>query len=295
VDGEGPAHGQGDAIAPEPTNQARDPGGQNDCGGKQCASNLPPVPPYQRPGRRRVKFISNMIDRWRVWNTLLDYPEYSPPFHDSELVLSKKEIKANYDYFLEQKAGRLEYLANYLRPFSVELPLLPEALPALDRWLSRYGGHLIPGGGELMAAIHDCEPAWVREFHGLNIVHDIAIFAGEYVISQNENVRWDVYYGNGTRRDYEEVGFGQPCLIGLSHPDYKGDRCAIFAAELLRCCVAGHYRLRHRPKGVVTEWDVPGHFVKRLTDLANPDPEPLPSYHEIIMAQADRSRRKPRS
>ena len=74
-----------------------------------------------------------MIDRRKVWSTLSDYPIYSPPFHDSEMVLSKKEIGANYDYFLEQKAARLDYLAKYLARFSIELRLAPETLPALDR------------------------------------------------------------------------------------------------------------------------------------------------------------------
>lgn len=242
-----------------------------------------------------MSFISNMIDRRRVWKTLSDYPVYSPPFHDPEAVLSKKEIKANYDYFLEQKARRLEYLANYLRPFSVELSLSRDVLPALDRWLFRYSGHLIPSGGKLMAAMQDYEPAWVREYQGLNIIHDIAIFAGDYIISKNGNVRWDVYYGDGTRRDYEEIGFGQPCLIGLPHPDYQHRHCAIFGEELSRCCMARHFRLREGRTGVISEWDIPGHFVQRLNDLANPNPPPLPSYYETIMREADRPLRKPRS
>ena len=94
-----------------------------------------------------MRFILNMINRRKVWSTLRDYPVYSPPFRDSEKVPSKKEIRANYDYFLEQKAARLGHLATYLTRFSIELHLAPETLPALDRWLYRYGGHLLPRGG----------------------------------------------------------------------------------------------------------------------------------------------------
>ena len=87
------------------------------------------------------------------------YPVYSPPFHGSELVLAKREIKANFDYFLEQKAARLEYLAKYMAQFSVDLRLEPDTLSALDGWLYRYGGHLIPSGGEVIGALADYEPA----------------------------------------------------------------------------------------------------------------------------------------
>ena len=44
-----------------------------------------------------------------------------PPFRGSGKVLSKEKIRANYDYFLEQKAARLDHLAKYLMRFSIEL------------------------------------------------------------------------------------------------------------------------------------------------------------------------------
>jgi len=228
-----------------------------------------------------VRFISNMIDRWRVWNTLFDYPVYSPPFHDAEAVLSKKEIAANYEYFLAQKALRLEYLASYLRRFSIELRLARETLPALDRWLYRYGGHLIPSGGEVIAAMQDYEPAWVSKYHGLNIVNDIAIFAGDYIISKNKDVRWDVYYGDGKKRSYEEKGFGQPLLFGLPHPDCQGHYSMHW--EIFDCCNSGRLRLRDGGRGPKWRWDVPDAVVRRLDYLTDPNPPPLPSFSQSIM------------
>lgn len=228
-----------------------------------------------------MRIISNMINRWKVWNTLLDYPVYSPPFHDSEMVLSKKEIRSNYDYFLEQKAARLDHLAKYLMRFSIELRLAPETLPALDRWLYRYGGHLLPSGGEVIGALRDYEPAWARDYHGLNIVNDIAIFAGDYIVSNNKNVRWDVWYGNGTRRDYEHEGFGQPCLFGLRHFFYN-DPLSIMR-QIFECCDAGFYRLRRGSTNPGQPWDTPGEFVRVLEYLANPNPpEPVPFSHLVI-------------
>ncbi len=221
-----------------------------------------------------MNFISNLIDRRRVWRSLPDYPVYAPPFHDAEAVLSKKEIAANYRYFLAHKTLRLEYLAGYLRRFSVELRLTREALPALDLWLHRHGGHLIPSLDDVITAMQDYEPAWSHEYHGLNIIHDISIFAGDYVISKNSNVNWDVYYGDGTKRDYEEMGFGQAGLVGLPHFGYQG-HYSMFFHEAYQFCYAGHWRLREGGKATKTEFDIPGEFVRRLDYLANPNP-PLP-------------------
>jgi hypothetical protein len=220
-------------------------------------------------------FISNIIDHRRVWKTLADYPVYSPPFHDSEAVLSKKQISANYQYFLDQKARRLEYLANYLRLFSVDLSRSRESLRALDRWLFRYGGHLIPNGGEVIAAMQDYEPAWVGEYQGVNIVHDISIFAGDYIVSKNHDVSWDVFYGDGRKRDYEKIGFGQACLIGLN--GYAGcgkDPYSIFHG-VFNVCSAGQRRLRVGNRGPKLQFDMPGEFVRRLDYLADPNPPPI--------------------
>ncbi|MGL3109285.1 hypothetical protein [Bradyrhizobium sp. BR 1432] len=213
-----------------------------------------------------------MIDRRRVLKALSKYPVYSPPFHNSEAVLSRSEIAANYNYFLEQKARRLEFLASYLRHFFVELSLSPEALPALDNWLLRYGGHLIPNGGEVLFAMNDYEPAWVGEYHGVNIIHDISIFAGDYIVMKNDKVRWSVNYGDGTKRDYEEIGFGQPCLVGLSHFAYTGNY-SIFHG-IYEFCYAGLRRLRNGGRGSKWERDIPGELVRRLNYLADPDPPP---------------------
>lgn len=42
-----------------------------------------------------MRFIANMIDHRKVRRALFDYPIYSPPFHDSEAVLSDAKIRTN--------------------------------------------------------------------------------------------------------------------------------------------------------------------------------------------------------
>jgi hypothetical protein len=229
-----------------------------------------------------VGLFSKMIDGRRIRKTLPDYPVYSPPFHDSEAVLAKREIKANYDYFLAQKARRLEYLATYLRLFSVHLSLSREALPALDGWFYRYGGHLVPAGGEAIDAMQDYEPAWTGDYHGVNIVHDISIFAGDYIASKNHNVRWDVNYGDGTRRDYEELGFGQPCLVGLCHTGCGSSNYSIFHG-VYDFCDAARWRLKEGDRMPKSRLFRPGEFAKRLEYLADPNPPPVIPFSQLTM------------
>ncbi|WP_315734286.1 MULTISPECIES: hypothetical protein [unclassified Bradyrhizobium] len=219
-----------------------------------------------------MRFIANMIDHRKVRRALFDYPIYSPPFHDSEAVLSDAKIRANFDYFLAQKQSRLKALADYLRSFSIELTLSDRFLPTLDSWIFRYGGHLLPSDGEVISAIHDYEPAWTGPYHGINIVHDISIFAGDLVVSKNADIRWNVYHGDGTRRDHEEMGFGQPCLVGIPHFGYES-HCPIFY-EVFRWFAAARHRLAGRI-GLKMDVDRRGSFAEHLNFLAAPEPPPV--------------------
>jgi len=151
-----------------------------------------------------VRVSAKFIDRLKVRRRLRDYPIYTPPFARSEPSLSRKEMDANYNYFLEHKAARLEYLAKYLDTFSVQLRFEPETLLTLERWLYRYGGHLVPARSgqvalsndpRIASALFNYEPTWVGQYHGLNIINDIAIFAGEYIVSKNDDARWGMWHG----------------------------------------------------------------------------------------------------
>jgi hypothetical protein len=243
-----------------------------------------------------MRFVFNMIDRRRVWKTLPDYPVYSPPisygrgwnFGLGGKIPSRKQIKENYEYFLRHKADRLKYLADYLVPFSVELRLEADALPALGRWLYRYGRHLHPGGAEVISARNYYDPAWVGEYRGLNVMNDFAIFAGDYIVTKNKNARWDAWYGDGKRYSYEMMGFGQPCIFGLKHPGgyvgYQGHHSTL--EQIYRCCGAGRERWRD---GISPPqpWDKPGEFERLLNYLGDANaPEPIP-FSQLMMDESN--------
>jgi hypothetical protein len=166
-----------------------------------------------------------MLDRRKVWRSLPDYPVYAPSFrYEQSKIPSRKQIEQNYQYFLRHKADRLKYLADYLAPFSVALKFEATTLLVLGRWLNRYGGHLHPGGGEVLYALAHYNPPWTGAYHGLNIINDISIFAGDYIVSKNRFTRWDAWFGDGTPYTYEMMGYGQPCIFGSHEAGYEGHR-----------------------------------------------------------------------
>ena len=222
-----------------------------------------------------MRFIRNMIDRRQVWAGLGDYPVYSPACRYTWSIPSRDEMTANFNYFLETKADRLKYLAEYLTPFSVELRLEPAALPALDRWLYRYGGHLIPEHyGQVVPALFRYGLAWVGEYKGLNIINDVAIYAGDYLVSRNAGASWKMWYGDRADEDaHEKLGFGQPCILGTSYRLYQGPRSML--QDTYGYCTAGRSRLNHGGKGTPGDpWDNPGEFERLLGDLSDADARP---------------------
>jgi hypothetical protein len=241
-----------------------------------------------RRGRLEVNTIQRIFDRRKVWRSLRDYPVYAPPFtygKDWKTAPSRAQIEQNYKYFREEKAGRLRYLAGYLASYSVELRLKPDALPALGRWLYRYGGYLDPGGGDVILALSRYQPAWVDKFRGLNVMNDIAIFAGDYIVSKNKNTRWDAWYGNGSKRAYEMIGFGQPCILGSHDAGYQGHHSIL--DEIYNCCAAGHARWRRGRISPTQPWDNPGEFERLLSYLADASaPPPIP-FSQLIMDKTD--------
>jgi len=215
-----------------------------------------------------------MIDRRQVWAGLGDYPVYSPPSRYTGSIPSRDEMKANFNYFLETKIDRLKYLAEYLAPFSVGVRFESAALPALDRWLYRYGGYLIPKYfGQVVPALFRYEPAWVGEYHGLNIINDVAIFAGDYIVSRNAGASWKMWYRDRADEDaHEKLGFGQPCILGTSYALYRGPHSML--QDVYRYCAAGRSRLNHGRPTPGDPWENPGEFERLLGDLSDADARP---------------------
>jgi hypothetical protein len=225
-----------------------------------------------------MRVSAKFIDRLKVQRRMRDYPIYTPPFARSEPSLSRKEMDENYNHFLEHKAARLKYLAEYLGAFSVQLRFEPEALLTLERWLYRYGGHLVPARGRqatfggaprIASTLFSYEPAWVGQYHGLNLINDLAIFAGEYIISGNDDARWGMWYGDDDKRNRQTGVSGHPCIFGLRH--FNPEHRYSMLMEMFECC----YSAQRWNDGWILVWERQSqrNLARRLRYLAAPSPE----------------------
>jgi len=225
-----------------------------------------------------MRVSAKLIDRLKVLRRMRDYPIYTPPFVRSEPPLSREEMDENYNHFLEHKAARLGYLAGYLDAFSVQLRFEPEALLTLERWIYRYGGHLLParrsrvapgGARRLASVLFSYEPAWVGQYHGLNVINDLAIFAGEYIISGNDDARWGMWYGDDGKRNPQTRVSGHPCIFGLRH--FNPEHHYSMLMEMFECC----HSAQRWNDGWILVWERQRqrNLARRLGYLVAPSPE----------------------
>ena len=213
--------------------------------------------------------IFKAIDRWRAWNNLLDYPVYLPPFRSSKTFISREQADANYKYFEDVKASRVDLLLQYLSNRSVHLSRKQSELLQLDRWVHRYGGHLLPDGGDVIYALSEYEPVWKAEYHGLNIVNDVAILVGDYIVSNNSDASWGLWYGDDDCEDEEMPGFYQPCIFGLKRYGYNNPLPIL--QTVYEYFDASRLRLK---SGVIlpSSYDAVGNFAREIEALATKDP-----------------------
>lgn len=231
------------------------------------------------------KFITQKFDRRRLWAALSDYPEYAPP-HRGKASLKRAQAEENFDFFMSQRAARLAYLEKFLAGFSVPLRLEPEGLPPLDAWMLRYGGFLIPPRGyDAIDALECYDPAWTGAYAGIDIIHDVSVFTGEYIIKFNHHARWALFVGDGKRRAWDMMGYYHPCIFGI-HPHHPGfnDIYPLYTAdEIFDCCRGsrdrheGSYRPNRREEDFFRQWGDENEFVRRIKYWADSEaPPPIP-------------------
>lgn len=249
---------------------------------------------------RSVNIISKAVGRWQVWNGLLDYPVYEPPFREPQPYFSREQAESNYEYFLEVKEKRVAYLTDYLAARKVSLSKTTQGLTALDNWLYRFGFHLVPTRSDHRAktvyALSVYEPKWNKVYHGLNIVNDIAIFVGDCIISKNSNAKWGIWYGNRSKYDHEMQGFRQPCLFGINHPVPNSHRCLLH--WISEYCFQGPFDLSSRQiRNIIKSyegrrleyvinsqgWAFPGHLVREVAYLSDPSSPERMTYSQFAI------------
>ncbi|BGE88013.1 hypothetical protein Ms3S1_p20610 (plasmid) [Methylosinus sp. 3S-1] len=144
---------------------------------------------------------------------LENYPIYAPPHHGEGIT--RQQGRENYAYFLVHKAERVEDMLAFLRHFSIECDLSPSDIVKIGDWLWEYGEFLLPGRGypECILSASNYEPPFSGPFHGLNVINDIGIYIGNYlVIKGNGRLYWELY---ANKKDKDMHYFLHPCVSGL--------------------------------------------------------------------------------
>ena len=132
----------------------------------------------------------------RARSALNGYPLYDVPHKRAERTLSMEQAQENYAYFLSCKASRLTFFQAWLRRnFRVVLSIDGAGLLALNAWVKHYGGGLIDDDPFQATTFDSYSPIWTREYAGYNVMIDIGIFLGEYLISKRPHLRWQFHLG----------------------------------------------------------------------------------------------------
>jgi hypothetical protein len=156
---------------------------------------------------------STWLDSWRIGQLLRNYSTYSPPHSGDPRNLTLEQGKTNYEYFLRKKSQRFDNLRALFIPFNASLTLDDGGLRTIDAWVHRFCGHLIDQD-RLASSIsfRTWNPPWASQHAGLNVLWDLGIYAGEFVIHLNSNCSWYLNDGGSHRSAREWTDYLRPSL-----------------------------------------------------------------------------------
>jgi hypothetical protein len=168
----------------------------------------------------RAELMAEPLTHWRYWpaqrrigSALRGYPVYRPPHEGIEMLMPEANAQANFDYFMAQRPARIEALQRFLAPFGVPLGFSPAAKSSLDAWLARYGAflHIREKGSSYDSGV----PAWEGARLGLNVIHDVAVFLGDFAIQESPALHWEMYTDVPTGLRTEMETFQKPVIAGF--------------------------------------------------------------------------------
>ena len=135
------------------------------------------------------------LRRWWLRRALRDYPLYDPPHKVEEYLLSRERAVENFDYFMRVRQQRAAYFQRWLRRyFRVAITPDENGVKTLNRWGNRYAGFLLVAGptGNPTDSYFTYDPPWTAENAGHNVLFDMGITLGEFMIANCPKLHWDV-------------------------------------------------------------------------------------------------------
>jgi hypothetical protein len=133
----------------------------------------------------------------KLWlrRALRGYPLYDPPHKVEEYLLTRERALENFNYFMSVREVRVAYFTNWLsRNFQTVIAPTEEGVRALNVWGNRFAGLLLTpdAKGNAKNSYFTYDPPWVGEEAGLNVLFDLGITLGEFIVSNCPRLHWDV-------------------------------------------------------------------------------------------------------
>jgi hypothetical protein len=183
----------------------------------------------------------------RLERALRGYPLYDPPHKVEERLLSQEKAAENFEYFMRVREQRLAFFRDWLRRhFGVTLTADERGVRALNRWGNKYAGLLQVTGpdGHPTSSYFTYEPAWTGEYAGLNVLFDMGIALGEFIIANCPKLHWEVDPISALLPREARVlkrtpgtSFQRPMLTGFDNPVARKEPFQdvyLFATQMMR-------------------------------------------------------------
>ncbi len=157
------------------------------------------------------------LKHMRAKRAVQGYPLYDVPHKQAEGTLRESGAQENFDYFMRVRLDRLALFQKWLlMNFGVKATLDGDGVRAVSRWVDDYGGGLIGDEFDTMTIFATYQPRWEGDYVGYNVMIDIGIFLGEYLISKRPRLRWEIYRGHAVEpATFKSVGYMRPKLGGM--------------------------------------------------------------------------------
>jgi hypothetical protein len=125
------------------------------------------------------------------------YPLYDVPHKQDERTLDEGRIQENFSYFMRERLNRLAFFRSWLRTsFHIDADLDGGGLRKVSRWVDDYGGALVGAQADDLTVYACYQPRWEDSCAGYNVMMDIGIFLGEYLITKRPGLYWEIYRGD---------------------------------------------------------------------------------------------------
>jgi hypothetical protein len=165
--------------------------------------------------------------RW-LQRALQNYPLYDPPHKVED---TRAQADENFDYFMRVRLQRMAEFHAWLRRY-FRVTLTPDVwgVKALSRWGAKYAGLLLETKftGGPTDAYFTYQPPWTGANAGCNVLFDMGVILGEFLIANCPKLHWDVdpvsaLFPRTARMFKRESGmsFQRPQLTGSDNPAWR--------------------------------------------------------------------------